>query len=113
MPTQTTNPIALYHSTGEARAASRLVRKILAKGFAIQVEDEIETLLEGSRDHGTIMRELGASGENTLILIAPDGKRTGWFWLIYGNDPSELVNDYSDNETCNAIWQAWDGTVSP
>lgn len=113
MPTQTTNPIAQYHSPEEARAASRLVRKILAQGFFIEVDDEIETLLKASRDHDAIMGELGASGENTLTITTPEGKRAGWFLLLYGNDPSELICDFSDNATCDAIWRAWDGTLSP
>lgn len=113
MPTQTTNPIALYHSTGEARAASRLVREILAQGFFIEVDDEIETLLKASRDHDAIMGELGASGENTLTITTPEGRRAGWFLLLYGNDPSELICDYSDNAPCDAIWQAWNATFSP
>lgn len=107
------SPIAQYHSSEEARAASRLVREILARGFSIIVKDGFETVLGASRKHAAIMREMGTTGENVLILRTPDGKLGGWFWLLYGNDPSEIVSDHSANETCEAIWQAWDATISP
>lgn len=113
MTTTTTNPIAQYHSEGEARAASILISEILARGFAIDVDDEMETTLRASRDHDAIMGALGAGGENTLTIETPEGKRAGWFLLLYGNDPSEIVCDHSANEICEAIWQAWDATVSP
>lgn len=112
MPTKTTNPIALYHSMGEARAASRLVREILARGFTISVNDGEETTLTASRDKRAIMREMGTTGENILTIKTPDGKRAGWFLLVYGNDPSEIVCDHGANETCEAIWQAWDAAIT-
>ena len=113
MPTQTANPIALYHSEGEARAASRLVREILSRGFSVSVNDGYETTLHTSRAKGGIMREMGTTGENILILHNPDGSPIGRFYLIFGNDPSEIISDHSANDTCEAIWKAWDATFSP
>ena len=114
MPTQTANPIALYHSEGEALAASRLVREILSRGFTIDVEnDDCDTILWASSRHDNIMAALGEAGEDILTISTPDGKRVGWFHLIYGNDPSEIVFDHSANEPCEAIWQAWDATFTP
>jgi hypothetical protein len=112
----TKSPIALYHSIGEAIAVKKLVAEILSRNLTISVKElgaGWETTLEASRNPRAIMRELGKSvnGESLLTLETEQGETAGWFLLIFGNDPLEIVNNHAGADICDDICNAWQRAV--
>lgn len=102
------NSLANYATTGEARAARRLIRAALAEGWAISVNDGEETTVTRSTREREILDALCTTGEDCVTIHLQSGKRGGVFWLIYGNadDGSELIADHSDNENCERLYAA-------
>lgn len=103
------NCLNKYASTGEARVARKLVKAALAEGWSISVNDGYETTVHRSTNANEIIDALATTGEDTLTLHLPvSGKPSGFFWLIYGNDPTgeELIADHSDNENCDRLYKA-------
>jgi hypothetical protein len=66
---------------------------------------------ERTRDVNVIARESNATGDDIIRVYDASGIRLGWFRAIWGNDPTELIADYSDNPFCNAAWDAWSAKV--
>jgi hypothetical protein len=88
----------------EKRMASALVRACLARGFEVTIDNGEDRPIERSTSYKAIMGELWQTDEEH-VLIFKDGKRHGWFFLVYGNDGYDLIADYSDNPVCNSIWE--------
>jgi hypothetical protein len=63
-------------------------------GFAIQ-----------TKDASALKKEMWATDEERLIMHDANGKCVGWIFLVYGNDPWELVSDYSDNPATEALME--------
>jgi len=87
-----------YATKGEARAARKLVRAILAQGWAVSVCDGEEWTVKKSRDRMTILSALASTSDDTLRVYDAEGLlRLGFAWLIWGNDPEgrELIADHS------------------
>lgn len=101
--TKTKSPIALYHSQGEAIMASKLLAEIINRGFAVTIDNGVEISINNSTNRAKIMNKMGATDEDLLIIKNPNGKVAGWFRLIYGNDPCELINDHSGKSVCYEI----------
>ena len=103
------NSLSQYATTGEARAARKLVRAALAEGWSVSVNDGAETTVRRSSREREIIDALCTTGEDVITIHLPvSGKSGGTFWLIYGNDPSgeELISDHSDNENCERLYKA-------
>lgn len=103
------NSLSQYATTGEARAARKLVRAALAEGWTVSVNDGAETTVRRSIREREIIDALCTTGEDVITIHLPvSGKSGGTFWLIYGNDPSgeELIADMSDNENCERLYKA-------
>lgn len=103
------NSLSQYATTGEARAARKLIRAALAEGWTVSVNDGEETTVRRSSREREIIDALCTTGEDIITLHLPiSGKSGGTFWLIYGNDPSgeELISDHSDNENCERLYKA-------
>ena len=103
------NSLSQYATTGEARAARKLIRAALAEGWTVSVNDGEETTVRRSSREREIIDALCTTGEDVITIHLPvGGKPAGTFWLIYGNDPSgeELISDHSDNENCERLYKA-------
>ena len=99
--------LSKYATTGEARAARKLIKAALAAGYCISVNDGEDWTVKLSTDTKTILDALCTTEADTIVLRHADTKeRAGSFWLIYGNDPdgSELIADHTDNENCQRLY---------
>ena len=78
---------------------TRLLEDVLAAGWLVSIDIGEDTLeLERSADREHILSLLNATGQDLLILSRPEnpGDLTGpAICLVYGNDPHEVISDYS------------------
>ena len=87
----------------ERRMASALVKACLRRGLAITIDNgEDKPVVKGTK-YREIMNNLWQTDEEHIILHK-NGKRHGWFFLVYGNDGWDLVSDYAINDDTDAIW---------
>jgi hypothetical protein len=94
----------------EGRMASALVRCLLAKGCLLSLSDGEEWVVNRSGNKDKVMSAMFTTDEDKLLARDQNGKKLGFFWLVYGNSGEELVADYSDNEFCNAVWAELEAT---
>ena len=99
--------LSKYATTGEARAARKLIKAALARELSVSVNDGEETTIKRSRKYREIVDALCTTGEDYLIVYAPTGDRVGSFYLVYGNaaDGSELIADHTDNMLCDNMYR--------
>lgn len=89
------------HATdNEKRIVGKLVEDLLAAGMSITIDDGEDTPLRNSTDAEAIFAALGSTGEDYLIVDAPNGPRQRWVRLIWGND----VDVISDYHVCLERW---------
>lgn len=91
----------------DIRCWERNIRKIvfaaINAGFTVGVNDGEETVLKRSTNVSEIMRALFSTNEDYLLIYKDSGEVYGpfecfgWVYLIYGNGPDEVVNDYTTN----------------
>ena len=82
----------------ERKIIKKLIKDILAEGHAINVWDgEAYVLPEPSQDEKTVLAALGATDEDLLVVYASAGYdlEVGDIRLIYGNDSTDVIADYS------------------
>lgn len=101
----------------EKRAASLLVQICLQKGYLISVYDGGEWVVMSSSNLEEIVDALGTTSENTVAIRAKDPgsmarNHLGWFALIFGNAPDELVSDHLASDACEEIWQEWQNQLN-
>ena len=76
-------------------------------GNTISVFDSEEYVLKRSKSINAIRSELGAAGEDQLLIRDGAGDQIGWFYLIYNNgsegDPMVVICDCTANEFCDTI----------
>ncbi|RWI35531.1 hypothetical protein [Mesorhizobium sp.] len=86
----------------ERQIAERLVKDILAAGYALSVYDGEETTLKRSTDATAVLKAMFTTDEDYLMVhdIADgDGfqeKNFGYVWLIYGNG-HDVISDCTTN----------------
>lgn len=95
-----------YAKPGERTVARKLVRTLLGKGLSISVYDSEEWTVKQSTNGAEILNALATTDEDQLLVRDAEGDKVGWFYLVWGNDPSgeELIADHTDNDLCN--WAA-------
>jgi hypothetical protein len=72
-----------------------LVRRALDAGYVISVDNGGDTYeIDRSSSYAAVVRELFATDEERLIL-SKDGRAEGYILLVYGNNPEEVVADYT------------------
>jgi hypothetical protein len=93
-----------YATKTERSCANALIDAILAKGATISVFDGECFCLKKSSSKSEIKANLCTAEDDTL-RIRLNGEIIGAFYLIWGdgNDPMELISDYSANEFCEGI----------
>jgi hypothetical protein len=62
----------------------------------LSVDDGEDFPIQNSDDPEAVMAELGHCDDEWLIVSNADGKRIGAIYLVYGNDPDEVVADCTD-----------------
>lgn len=81
---------------------SSIVRRALAKGYTVSVNDDAaghgEWVVKKSRDPAEIIGALATTGGDLLRIRDDSGKSLGVISLIYGNG-EDVVSDCSDNAT--------------
>jgi len=93
-----------------------LVKAILKRGYAVDIEMEGEQIITFSENLEEIIKNLAAGDMDCLIVrrtddvLGDDGEHfpnVGWFDLIYNNgsehEPMIVISDYSPNDVCDEI----------
>lgn len=83
-------------NTDERFIVKQIVGRALDKGYLLSVYDGEETPIQHSDDLEAVMAELGHCDLEWLLVENADRKRIGSIFLVYGNDPDEVVADYTD-----------------
>ena len=82
--------------TDERFVVRGIVNRALDKGYLLTVFDGEEFPLLHSDDADEVMAELGHCDEEWLYVENGDRKKIGTIFLVYGNDPDEVVCDCTD-----------------
>lgn len=87
----------------ELRIVRRIVKDALAAGYTVSVYDGEETTVKKSSKLGEIIKAVRTTDEDYLVFRTADGTYVGKVFLVYGNEPYEVINDYSANEATEAL----------
>jgi lysylphosphatidylglycerol synthetase-like protein (DUF2156 family) len=83
--------------TGEERFVVRqIVNRALDKGYLLTVDDGEELPVMHSDDAEEVMDNLGHCDEEWLHVENAARQKIGVIFLVYGNDPDEVVCDCTD-----------------
>lgn len=74
----------------------QIVNRALDKGFLLTVFDGEEFPVLHSDDAEEVMAELGHCDEEWLYVENAARQKIGTIFLVYGNDPDEVVCDCTD-----------------
>lgn len=77
----------------ERRIARRIVTDAILHGYAVSVHDGEEVALDYTTDVQAVMAALMTTDEDTLFFHR--GGDRGWVRLVYGNDGTDVIQDYS------------------
>ncbi len=83
-------------NTEERFVVKQIVGRALDKGYLLSVYDGEEYPIMHSDDLEEVMAGLGHCDEDWLQVANEDRKRIGVIFLVYGNDPDEVVADCTD-----------------
>ena len=75
---------------------TRLLDDVLSAGWLVSIDigdDELELALSDDREQ--ILSRLNATGQDTLILTRPGSSDRPEICLVYGNEPYEVISDYT------------------
>lgn len=80
----------------EYRVLEVLVNDLLDQDCCLSVNDGEETTVSKSTDADAILKALRTTDEDRIIVWSANGKtKLGSIFLVYGNEPHEVINDYS------------------
>lgn len=89
----------------ETTIATRLIGDLLAAGYRVGVNDGEDTVLRWSDDCTAILKAMGTTCEDYLLVnevVAQGGgqsyRQIGWVLLIWGNG-IDLISDHTTNLT--------------
>lgn len=92
-------------------AFKALVTHIIDNGLMITLHNEEEdNVLVDSVSVDNVMNESLAT-DMEWINITDGEKALGTLSLIWGNDPWELISDYTSNEFCDDLWEWFEETM--
>lgn len=83
-------------NTEERFVVKQIVGRALDKGYLLSVLDGEDFPIRHSDDAEAVMAELGHCDDEWLYVENADGKQIGVIYLVYGNDPDEVVADCTD-----------------
>jgi len=83
-------------NTEERFVVKQIVGRALDKGYLLTAYDGEEYPIKNSDDLEAVMDSLGHCEDEWLLVANADRKRIGAIFLVYGNDPDEVVADCTD-----------------
>lgn len=86
-----------YHRDLEKMVAARTIATLLDAGYTISVNDGEAITVTDSTDPKAIFDAMFTTDEDYLIAQSREAGNRGWVRFIYGNAPSEVINDYTTN----------------
>lgn len=89
----------------EADIATKLIDLILCDDFtsiSINNGGDMDDL-HRCADRSLVLDSMGHTDNDIIKVYGEDGKRIGWFLLIWGNY-EDLISDHTDNEYCNSLF---------
>jgi len=87
----------LAKEKAEKAVAGKIIDRALAKGYSISVNDGGAWVVKRSTKRKEIYDALASTDSDLLKIRDASGKNLGCIYLVWGNAPDELVNDYTDN----------------
>lgn len=87
----------------ERKVAAKLVEDTLAGGYVVSVYDGEEYPLHYSNSKDEILKALGATDRECLLVAMPNKRHMGTIVLIYGNSPEELIADHTDSDLISTL----------
>jgi hypothetical protein len=82
--------------------ARRLVKRAIALGYTVSVNDGEAFTVIRSRNESDIVDALETTDSDMLVFRWPDGTRVGWVYLVWGN-AEDIISDCSDNADSEAL----------
>jgi hypothetical protein len=86
----------------EADIATKLIDLILCDDFTSISRGDMDDL-HRCADRSLVLDSMGHTDNDVIKVYGEDGKRIGWFLLIWGND-EDLISDNADTEYCNSLF---------
>jgi len=83
--------------------ARAIVRAALANGWTVSVNDGEEWTVKASTNYREITSAMFSTCEEILRFRDTSGARIGSVYLIYCNEPYEIIADCTDNPTMDAF----------
>lgn len=86
----------------EKKYIRQIIERALADGCVCSVNDGEEYTVIESRDVEAILAALGTTEEDHLVMYNNIGRtHVGSVYLVYGNEPDEVVNDWGASSISN------------
>lgn len=86
----------------ERKIVSKVVKDALDAGFTVDVFNGEETVIKDSKDMAAILKEM-FSVDDERLYFRKAGQRMGWVQLIYGNDGTDVIADYTATPAIEGI----------
>jgi hypothetical protein len=90
----TQTPTDKLRLNAERQFVARYVRAAIQLGYSLSVFDGEEVTLRRSTDAAAILDAMFTVDHETLHVYA-GSKRLGWLFFVHGNEPEEVLNDYT------------------
>jgi hypothetical protein len=84
-------------TAAERGIAREVIRCLVDAGYTVSVFDGEDYPVRKSTSKRAIFDALAQTDNDKLVARDKDGKKVGWVWLVYGNEPCELIADYTLN----------------
>lgn len=83
----------------ETQIIKATIAALLAQNYLIAVDDGGEIALLKCTDADAILAAMRTTDEDYLLIHTPGSgqRRGGWVRFVYGNDDTEVINDYTVN----------------
>lgn len=82
----------------------QIVASALASGYKISVHDEEAEVLNKSIDQSEIVESMFGTDMETLVFFNDQNRIVGSMVLVYGNDPGDVISDYSATASMEALY---------
>jgi len=82
----------------ETQIIKATIDTLLAHGYLLGVNDGEMTTVRRIANHDTLLTAMRTTDEDYLLVFDPRTlAQIGWVRFIYGNDDTEVINDYTTN----------------
>ena len=96
-------PALIQCVKAERRLAKALVKQVLGTACQISISDGEDIILNPTTNSRAILNAMYTTGRDVLVLFDDQGRKVGWFELVYGNG-HEVIADHADNDLCNTVF---------